>query len=70
MTYKKYTKNLVQKISTKYKIKNNFNNLVEYVRLIEENSKLFNLTGFKGDTLWEKGIYESISMMYQILQKK
>ena len=69
MNYKDYTKELVAKISDEYKIKNNFENLNEYVNIIEEKSKLFNLTGFKGDTLWEKGIYESISMMYQILQK-
>ncbi len=66
MTYKNKTMELVKEISLNQKITNKFSDLEIYVEMIIEKSKLMNLTGFKGDVLWEKGIYESISMMYQI----
>ena len=68
MTYKEKTQTLVEQISSKLNIKNQFADLETYVNLINEKNKVMNLTGFKGDVLWEKGIYESISMMYQMLE--
>lgn len=40
-----------------------FNDLEKYIELIEETSKVLNLTGFSGDSLWHEGIYQSIILM-------
>ncbi|PAK21167.1 16S rRNA (guanine(527)-N(7))-methyltransferase RsmG [Mycoplasmopsis agassizii] len=37
-----------------------FSKLNEYVKLIEQDNAHYNLTGFKGDELWEHGIYQSL----------
>ena len=37
-----------------------FAKLERYVEIIESKNKVMNLTGFKGDKLWEEGILESI----------
>lgn len=55
MTFKEKTQKLVSLES--------FHNLEIYVKLIEEKNKVMNLTGFKGDKLWEEGIYESIIVL-------
>ncbi len=43
-----------------------FSKLEIYVKMIEEKNKVMNLTGFKGDKLWEEGIYESILCLESI----
>ena len=43
-----------------------FAKLEKYVELIEEKNKVMNLTGFKGDRLWEEGIFESIDLLQDI----
>ncbi len=53
MTFKQKTKDHVNNEET-------FAKLEQYVEMIEEKNKVMNLTGFKGDKLWEEGIYESI----------
>lgn len=53
MTFKQLTKEHVNNETY-------FAQLEKYVSLIEETNKVMNLTGFKGDRLWEEGIYESI----------
>ena len=55
MTYKEQTRELVSEDA--------FKNLCIYVEMIEEKNKVMNLTGFKGDRLWEEGIYESIFLL-------
>lgn len=66
MLYKQKTMELVNQISQHLNITNKFSDLEIYVGMITKKNKQINLTGFKDDALWEKGIYESISMMYQI----
>lgn len=59
MTYKQKIKNLVSKTA--------FKNLERYAELLEEKNKVMNLTGFKGDKLWEEGIYESIIVLKECI---
>ena len=53
MTYKEKTQQHVNNEAI-------FTKLEKYVEAIESKNKVMNLTGFKGDKLWEEGIYESI----------
>ncbi len=55
MTFKDKTRNMVSDKT--------FFNLEKYVSLIEEKNKVMNLTGFKGDKIWEEGIFESIYLL-------
>lgn len=48
----------------------NFQDLEQYVELIEEKNKVMNLTGFSGDELWGQGILESLVFMDAIVSKK
>ncbi len=57
MTFKEKTFELIGKD------KKTFNKLSQYVSLIEEKNRLFNLTGFNGDAIWREGIYQSIILM-------
>lgn len=59
MTFKEKTFELIEKNE---KV---FNDLVEYVKLIEDTNKVLNLTGFHGDSLWHEGIYQSIVLMME-----
>ncbi len=58
MTFKELTKKHIDN-------ENLFSNLEKYVEMIEEKNAVMNLTGFKGDKLWEEGIYESILALEQ-----
>lgn len=41
-----------------------------YVKLLEDNNKHFNLTGFKDDQLWSEGIYQSLISLSNITSKE
>lgn len=47
-----------------------FDKLSQYVSMIENANQKFNLTGFKGDKLWEEGIYESILCLNHFIPNK
>ncbi|VEU59557.1 glucose-inhibited division protein B [Mesomycoplasma neurolyticum] len=49
---------------------NIFSKLEKYVELIEQENQKINLTGFSGDRLWEKGIYESLFLLSNIFQNE
>ena len=46
-----------------------FNKLENYVDLVIENNKKFNLTGFDEEKIWEEGIYQSIVLLDSYLSK-
>ena len=46
-----------------------FNKLKNYVDLVIENNKKFNLTGFNEEKIWEEGIYQSIVLLDSYLSK-
>lgn len=46
-----------------------FNKLENYVNLVLENNKKFNLTGFDEEKIWEEGIYQSIVLLDSYLSK-
>ena len=46
-----------------------FNKLKNYVDLVIENNKKFNLTGFNEEKIWEEGIYQSIVLLDFYLNK-
>ncbi|MCK5945928.1 MAG: class I SAM-dependent methyltransferase, partial [Mycoplasmataceae bacterium] len=45
-----------------------FNKLSNYAGMIQTKNRVMNLTGFKGDTLWEEGIHESIISLESVFK--